>query len=339
MTSAGVVQRARSAWALRVAIFAVSLLAAALAGELLWRSLRVPLGLATNPIPTVYDAEVGWRYQPNVRVRHRTATFDVTVRLDGQGRRVGERPRRPGAARAVFVGDSITLGWGVEEEESFVGLLREEAGLETVNLGTAGYGTDQSYLRLRRDGLALAPDVVVYTYCRNDPVETLHPRRYGRAKAWFRLEGGNLLGFPPRASFIERHSALYHSTSSFLARWEDRPSPAQTLAAQGLITRLVLAMDEASRRAGARFAVVYYDEPWLRRSLEGSGVLQVDWGPAIAQAGQARGPSLFAPDGHWSRRGNRLVAREIARALRVAGELTPGPVPGLPAENLLSAGL
>jgi hypothetical protein len=54
----------------------------------------------------------------------------------------------------------------------------------------------------------------------------------------------------------------------------------QTLAAQALITRLVLAMEEVSRQAGARFVVVYFDEPWLRQPLEGSGVLQVDWGPA-----------------------------------------------------------
>lgn len=309
-------------WALRAGVVAVSLLAAGLAGELLWRALRLRVpGLASHPIPTLHDAEVGWRYRPNVRVRHRTADFDVTVRLDGQGRRVGERPGRPGAPRVVFVGDSLTLGWGVEDEESFVGLLREEAGLDTVNLGTAGYGTDQSYLRLRRDGLAERPAAVVYTYCRNDPIEVLHDRRYGRAKARFRLEGGHLVGVPLRASLLERNSALYHSTSSFLARYEAPPSPAGTLAAQALIARLVLAMDEASRQAGARFVVVYYDEPWLRRSLAGSGVLQADWGPALALAQREAGPPLIGLDGHWRQRGNRLVAREIGRVLQAAGIL------------------
>lgn len=305
---------------LRAGVCALSLLAAALAGELLWRFLRLRVpGLASNPIPTIHDAELGWRYPPDVQVRHRTAGFDVTVRLDGQGRRVGREPGRPGAPRAVFIGDSLTLGWGVEEEDSFVGQLREDLGWETVNLGTAGYGTDQSYLRLRRDGLSQRPAVVVYTYCRNDPVEVLHARRYGRAKPRFRLEGGRLAGFPPRVSFFERHSALYHSASSFLARYEAPPTAAQRSAAQDLIARLVLAMDEASRRAGARFALVYYDEPWLRRSLEGHGVLQIDWGPALARARREGGPALFAPDGHWTRHGNRLVAREIARALRASG--------------------
>lgn len=306
--------------ALRVGVLGFSLVAAALAGELLWRFLRprVP-GLAGNPIPTEYDAGVGWRYRPSRLVRHRTADFDVIVRLDERGYRVGERPGRPGAPRAVFIGDSLTFGWGVEEEESFVGRLREEAGLDTVNLGTAGYGPDQSYLRLRRDGLPLRPAVVVYTYCRNDPAEVLHGHRYGRAKTRFRLDGDRLVGLPPRASFLERHSSFYHSASSFLARHEPPPSPGQTLEARRLIARLVLGMSEVSRQAGARFVVVFYDEPWLLRSLAGADVLQVDWGRALARAKRDGGPGLFRPDGHWSRRGNQIVAREITLALQASG--------------------
>lgn len=301
----------------------LAVLPALLAGELLWRFLRPRLpGVASNPVPMLYDEHLGWRYRPGVRVRHLGAGFDVEVRIDGQGRRAGRAPGRAGAAgpRAVFAGDSLTFGWGVEEEESFPGLLRDRLGLDAVNLGVAGYGTDQSYLRLRREGLPLGPALAVYTYCGNDLREILDDSRYGRAKPWFRLQGERLVGLPPRPSFLERRSVLYHSAASLLARHEEPPTPAEAAAARRLAIRLVAAMAGETRRAGGTFALVHSDEPWLGRAFDGAGgaALVIDVGPAFARARREQGPVGFAADPHWNRLGHRVVAAEVARALRAA---------------------
>ena len=301
---------------LGLALLALLLALAACEGAWRWLRPRIP-GLASHPFPVIHDEHLGWRYRPGVCVRHRKREFHVEVCFDERGGRARHAPsaaRLPGRPLAVFVGDSQAFGWGVEERESFAGLLRERLGLATVNLAVAGYGTDQSYLRLRRDGLPLGPDLVVYTYCRNDLKEVLHSRRYGRAKPRFWLEGERLVGRPPRPSWLTRHSVLYHSAASLLARYEPGLTPAEGATAEQLVVRLVAAMAEESRRAGAAFAVVYFDEPWLRRGL-GARVLQVDAGPALARAVSTEGPVDFVSDPHWNRRGHRIIAGEIARAL------------------------
>ena len=75
----------------------------------------------------------------------------------------------------IFLGDSVTFGAGVNDDEPFPRLL--EAGvngsgsgpIETVNAGVVGYNTVQE--RLEQAGLP-CPDVVVLTFVVNDLLET-----------------------------------------------------------------------------------------------------------------------------------------------------------------------
>jgi lysophospholipase L1-like esterase len=70
------------------------------------------------------------------------------------------RPR-PGEARVVFIGDSITDYWGRETGEFF-------PGKPYVNRGIAGQTTEQVVLRMRPDALALQPRAVVILAGTND---------------------------------------------------------------------------------------------------------------------------------------------------------------------------
>lgn len=76
-----------------------------------------------------------------------------------------EKP--PGTRRVLVLGDSFVFGWGVPEEDSIPGQLRARlagaaAPVEVVNVGYhAGSAPDAYYAYLRREGMALAPDVVV----------------------------------------------------------------------------------------------------------------------------------------------------------------------------------
>lgn len=294
------------------------LAAAAVGGELVWRLLKSRAWVPASPFTVRYDADLGWGYPPGIRVRQREADFDVEFRFDGASRRGGGIDPAGGPV-AVFVGDSLTLGWAVAEEETFAVRAGRVLGFQTANLGVAGYGTDQSYLKLLRDGLPLRPALVVYTFCRNDMVETLRGRRYGRSKPRFQQEGGRLVLSPvaDRTTFLERHSSLYGSFQSFLQSRKDRPlNEAETGEARRLILRLTRDMAEASRKAGARFVLVTEDDSWLAAALTGLGAeaLHADAGPFLRQAARER-PVSFASNPHWNGRGHAAVAKAVVRIL------------------------
>ena len=107
------------------ALFAVSLLLALLAAELVWR-LRPTAshGPTTSPRYVDHDPGWGWRYRPGVRLRHATDEFDVEVAINALGYReqrgvfdpaefetgppLFRIALEPGFGREVFVRDERT---------------------------------------------------------------------------------------------------------------------------------------------------------------------------------------------------------------------------------------
>ena len=78
------------------------------------------------------------------------------------------QPRAPHTQRVVFMGDSITEGWGKLRPAFF-----NTPGY--VNRGIGGQTTPQMLLRFRPDVIALAPDVVVLLAGINDIAENTGP--------------------------------------------------------------------------------------------------------------------------------------------------------------------
>jgi hypothetical protein len=142
---------------------------------------------------TVYELEM-WKYarevkmrdsQPDLGHRHQAnahaALMNVDVRTESHGLRGPEIANQaaPGIARIAFVGDSITMGWGVEEKETFAhqvieGLTRASHKVDGFNLGVGNYNTLQELALFRQVGVPLKPDIVVLAYFINDaePIPT-----------------------------------------------------------------------------------------------------------------------------------------------------------------------
>lgn len=80
--------------------------------------------------------------------------------------------------KALFLGDSYTMGWGVGEEESFVNLFEKEMNVSVLNTGISSYGTARE--RILMDRLRLDSCKVVFIqYCSNDLVENYMFSRNG----------------------------------------------------------------------------------------------------------------------------------------------------------------
>jgi len=118
-----------------------------------------------------YRPDIGHRHRPNAHAE--LMAKDVRTNSFGfRGPEIAEKAE-PGAARIAFVGDSITMGWGVAEQETFahqvVAMLRAQGRkVDGYNLGVGNYNTAQELALFRDIGARMKPDVIVLAYFIND---------------------------------------------------------------------------------------------------------------------------------------------------------------------------
>lgn len=125
-----------------------------------------------------HDPRVGHDHRPH----RRAFLMGVEVTTNRFGLRGDETTlEKPvNTYRIVVAGDSITMGWGVAQADTYPAQLermlnsRPPAGFprgvryEVLNLGIGNYNTVQEVTRLRTLGLKFAPDLILLGYFIND---------------------------------------------------------------------------------------------------------------------------------------------------------------------------
>jgi len=119
--------------------------------------------------------DAGLRLRPNSTVHvesHALNQRDVDIRTNSLGYRGPELGRKVDT-RVLFLGDSITFGDWLPEEETFVRrveTLSRATGLplETVNAGAGGISLANELAILLETGLSIDPDIVVVGFYLND---------------------------------------------------------------------------------------------------------------------------------------------------------------------------
>jgi lysophospholipase L1-like esterase len=141
-----------------------------------------------------YDERLGWKLRPSAVGVNRGREFTHEIRTNSHGYRDTEHTpaRPPGKRRIVLLGDSFAMGWGVERQQMFSSLLeRLVPDLEVINLGVAGYGTDQEVLTYESEGSRYETDwVLLAVLPGNDVHDNLRGSRYH--KPYFLLDGDSL---------------------------------------------------------------------------------------------------------------------------------------------------
>jgi len=134
----------------------------------------------------IFPAPLPWKY-PQLRYRsdpalifawqpnQRGFSADKEIVINERGLRGPVVPyeRTPGTKRILFLGDSITFGYGVRDDEVVTERVRTmlaAAGVatETVNTAIASYNTEQEVVYYEHEGHRYDPDVVVVGVCWND---------------------------------------------------------------------------------------------------------------------------------------------------------------------------
>lgn len=122
--------------------------------ELRHRYIYLTPDLYTLPVSSAIDLYADWR-----------VTMDDEI-----GRAM---PDRNSDCLIAFIGDSVTFGHGVNDDETFARLIAEELGVSAINFGMNGYNAEQvlasiEYLDGRYD-----IDLYVYLHTRNDHHEAI----------------------------------------------------------------------------------------------------------------------------------------------------------------------
>ncbi len=197
--------------ALAVASAAVSLLAMEVLVRILGESAARPAGPeAATPVPADPALKglpvitlVRELRQPNVRA----VNAGVLYRSNSLGIRGPDYPRQPqpGVFRISVSGDSVTMGHGIREEETYPAVLERllnagsgEHRFEVINLGISGLNIIHSLGRLELKGRLYNPDLVVYGFTLND------------------IEGPGYVRTTPEAT--QRYAALLYRHASSRSR-------------------------------------------------------------------------------------------------------------------------
>lgn len=161
-----------------------------LAGELIarWyfsRHIALDIEMARYATSLKLDSPnplIGHLHRPN-RSAH---LMGVDVSINSDGFRDDEVPveRQAGRRRVIFLGDSLTFGWGVAKSDTFEALLEaqlsKKAPTDVINFGTGNYNTVQEANLFATRGTKYHPDHVVVFYFLNDAEPT--PRK---SRVWF----------------------------------------------------------------------------------------------------------------------------------------------------------
>jgi hypothetical protein len=143
----------RSAGLLRVAIAALLALAAS---ELALRYVHLPAAewLVANEEPLRRpDPLLGWTFEP-ARTGHGTVggrTVDYAIDAAGYRVRRVDEPVDFNRPTILFTGESVMFGEGLTWDETVPAQVEAMTGVQSANLAVHGFGTDQTYLRLRAE--------------------------------------------------------------------------------------------------------------------------------------------------------------------------------------------
>ena len=117
------------------------------------------------------NPEIGHRHRPNAVAQ----LMGAPVRTNAQGFRgpALSETAASGVARIAFVGDSITMGWGVREEDMFshrvlAALQKNGRKVDGFSLGVGNLNTTQELALYRDTGRRMKPDIIVLAYFIND---------------------------------------------------------------------------------------------------------------------------------------------------------------------------
>jgi hypothetical protein len=319
------------------------------------------------------DPIVGYRLKPGARIRFATAEFDTRIAINSAGVRDDEEigPKSADERRILVLGDSLVLAVQVPFQKTFCELLEQRLNsgsarvhYRVINAGVQGYGPVQELLIFRSLLPIVKPDLVIDTLFVGNDIEDAvgaerllddSPRpisdavREATTTRFRRIVRRSMVLQLLRLRVVAataRFARTAGPPEPPLQSYAERPAPRIDRGLQ-VIHRVVRAMEEEARGAGARTAVMLMparfqvndiDYANLRQAVdEAGGHLLRDAATARIDAAlqdlpvrrfdalpplRAAGPDVFfLQTVHLTPRGHEVVAAALEEFLRRSGLL------------------
>ena len=116
-----------------------------------------------------------YRLKPDLTYRLRTPEFEVLVRTNRHGLRGGE-PDLERPCTVLLLGDSVTFGHGVADDETYAQQLQRKLDdafpgtFTVINSGHNGYDSRREAAFFETYGVSFEPDLVSVAFVMNDPL-------------------------------------------------------------------------------------------------------------------------------------------------------------------------
>lgn len=317
---------------LNAGLVLLSMILAVAAAEFVLRKF-VPLR-DVGPSFTVHDPVLGKRVKASFSTERVTPEFRMRFSTNSLGFR-GPEPHSA-AAPILFLGDSFTLGYGVNDGEEYPALVREQlrrrfgdAAPPVFNAGIGDSGNGYWIKFLRNMTLGVAPALVVMQVFQNDFADNLNEGLFALGR------DGALQELPvPPPGLLRRLQPLIDAIpflpqSHLVGLVRQVRLPGRGGAEAPALPRgdaLTLALIEEAIRIcqerGWNALGIVVGLPQGREDAV-AGLFTRYGVPAVVLPGKNQQPELYyAIDGHWNAAGHAFAARAVVRAI---DRLLPAP--------------
>ena len=301
---------------------------------------------------------------PNQTYRHQTPEYTVEIRTNSQGMRADQEfaiAKPSGTRRIAVLGDSFSMGYGVNIEDTSLQILEEnleaelKCNVEILNFSVSGSGPAEELIVLENATMQYEPDLVIQYYDGfTDPIDDARANLFVLNDSGLQRANDSYLPKMKIREFLFSFSAyrwltgeshLYNflygmgknligsvtSLLRFHGNKNPHDSPAEMNAegptAQEVLTLAIISrMMEVARAGGAEFLILSVP---LRESRSEFKETFPDWSgnfPVVSPIPSFEledGKMLFweKSQGHWTPLGCRLVAGTLADAILDRGLL------------------
>lgn len=266
------------------------------------------------------DPLIGHVHKPNRAAK----LMGVTVDINSDGFRDREhRVERDNRKRFVFLGDSITLGWGVELKDTFKTILEEKMNFvgpaEIINFSVGNYNTEQEVHLFLKKGLKYRPDTVVVFYFIND-VELSKPK----SKLWFLGHSQMItffwsrlralaVRFSPALSYKKYYAALYETNQPGFIRAQNAFLLLKKVCEERGIALRVVLIPEFHNLINYPFKK---EHGMILDFLKKNGIECLDLSPRFSDCDDPMDLWVAVDDAHPNKKAHQMIARYVFDFLR-----------------------